>query len=458
MGRAGSPRRWFGSATWRLVALIFVLQALVIGGVLFYARLAIAQQVSRDQQDFVAEVEADLRAWHRRGGDTALAAEIRTRLASLKGENLLLLFAAADGRVMAGNLNAWPPVVPRSSQWRTIDLYRTGGDRVERIGVSAVTLPNGAHLLIGRVIESDLKRSAISERVLLAAFLLALPLSLLVALAMTRVINSRITGIADTANAVGTGDLARRVPLDGSGDAFDRLGHGVNAMLARIETLVGELRVVTGSLAHDLRAPIFRITATLDQAMQQTSDSTALAAMERVSIEAGILQRMLATAMQISQAEAGIGRHRFAEVDVTEMLTGIAELYEFASEEQGLALRVESDPVRFRLHFELVGQALGNLIDNAMKYADGASAIVLSGSLAVDGSLRLIVADNGAGIAAADREQAVRRFGRLDPSRHTSGAGLGLALVEAVARLHNGDVALEDNQPGLRVVIRLGAA
>ncbi|KAB7648001.1 HAMP domain-containing protein [Polymorphobacter fuscus] len=424
------------------------------GGVLLLARNAIVQQSARDRQEIVAEVANDLRAWHARGGDAALATEITSRLDTLRGENLVLLLTAADGRVIAGNLAAWPPVVARTTNWQTIDLFRTGADRAERLGISATTLPGGSHLLTGHVIESDVRYAQVSQRVLIAAFLFTVPLALIVAAAMTRAINRRVAGIADTASAVAEGDLARRVPLDGSGDSFDRLGDGVNAMLARIQTLVEELRIVTGSLAHDLRGPIFRLTATLEEARNATDDPVATAAMERVSVEAAALQTMLATAMQIAQAEAGIGRDRFGDVDVAAMLGDIGELYGPAAEDRGITLVVTPFEGHFRLHRELVSQAIGNVIDNAMRHAAGATRITVSAILS-EAALTISVADNGVGIAVADRATALRRFGRLDPSRHAPGAGLGLSLVEAVAHLHDGNLALGDNAPGLRVEMTL---
>ncbi len=447
-------RRRIGSVTTRLVTLFFVLQLVANAAILFYVRQSIATELTRDQQAFVAELRHDLVAWHSKEGDAALAREIRQRLTTLKGENLLLLMTDRSGRFVAGNLDAWPPVVAADTRWQTLDLFRAGSQHSERIGVSAAPLPGGAHLLAGRVIDGDLQLTQLSERVLVVALAIGVPLALLIAVAATWLIERRIIGIAATARAVGSGDFASRVDLDGSGDAFDRLGAGFNSMLARVERLVDELRVVTGGLAHDLRAPIFRITATLEQAMQDTDDPSALAAMDRVATEAGVLQNMLATAMQIAQAEAGIGRNRFTNVDVAEMLTGIAELYEYAAEDGGLAVRVIGEVGSFSLHRELVGQAIGNLIDNAINHADGASTILLVAERIGEG-LCLSVADDGVGIATADHAAALRRFGRLDPSRHEPGAGLGLALVEAVAKLHGGRVTLEDSRPGLRVVMVL---
>jgi signal transduction histidine kinase len=447
----GSPwRLWLGSATFRLVALVVLLQVLTVGAVLFYVRYTISYQFTRDQQLIVTELQSDLLAWHRSGGSRAVAAEIDRRLNTLKGENIVVLLADQNGKRIAGNLETWPTVVPWVTNWRKIELYRIGGERSESLGIKAIDLPGGGHLLTGRVIEGDIRFAEVSARVMIAAFILALPLALLVAAILSRFIERRLVAIADTATAVGDGDLARRVPLHNSGDSFDLLAAKVNAMLARIETLVSELRIVTGGLAHDMRTPIMRLTSTIEQAARDVDDPAAAKALDKVAAEAGILMSMLSTAMQISQAEAGIGRNRFVDVDVAEMLSDIAELYEPALEAEGLALHITAPPIHLRLHRELVSQAIGNLIDNAMKYAGGATRIDIAAA-ATGTRLELIVADNGPGIAPADRGEAMRRFGRLDPSRHTSGAGLGLPLVEAVARLHEGSVTLGDNNPGLRV-------
>ncbi len=446
--------RWWGSTTLRLVALVFVLQLAMAGSVLMYVRYAIVSEATRDQQLIVSELDSDLQAWHRSGGDTAVTQEINRRLTSLKGENIVVLLTAPNGKRLAGNLESWPTVVPWTMPWRTIQLYRIGGESPEQLGIKARTLPSGSHLLTGRVIEGDLQLRALSERVILIAFVLALPLALLVAAIVSRFIDRRIVGIAETAAAVGDGYLSRRVPSGESGDSFDILADKINMMLARIEILVGELRIITSGLAHDLRTPIVRLTATLEQAATEIRDPVAIKAIYKVSGEANNLMSMLSTALQISQAEAGIGRNRFVDVDIAELLADIAELYEPALEAQALTINVTGCSIGFRLHRDLVTQAISNLVDNAMKYAVGATCIALSAEL-TQSQLEIIVADNGIGISPYDRAAALRRFGRLDPSRQTSGAGLGLSLVESVARLHDGSIRLSDNDPGLCVTMAL---
>ncbi len=250
------------------------------------------------------------------------------------------------------------------------------------------------------------------------------------------------------------GDLSVRVPHDeDSNDAFSELAAAINLMLVRIEALVAELRVVTDSLAHDLRSPLTRLRATIDRAMRETDDEVALSALERVGAEAETLLAMLATALQISRAEAGIGRDRFVPTDLGRMIEDLAEVYGPLAEERGFTLSTEGE-AHGVVHRELVGQALANLVDNAMKYGRPGGIIRLSVH-PTQGQVTLAVDDDGSGIPEAQRAEALRRFGRLDPARQPGGAGLGLALAAAVARLHGGTILLRDNAPGLSVRLEL---
>lgn len=305
-------------------------------------------------------------------------------------------------------------------------------------------------------LESDPHLSHIVDRATGLALLLAVPLALFAAYAAVRIVKARVDDIVETAEAVRAGRLSRRVPLDGSADTFDRLGLTLNAMLDQTEALICELRIVTDGLAHDLRSPLTRLKVRLDHALHPPDAAGQRAALIAAEAEADLLLAMLSTALQISRAEAGIGRDHFTPVDLGQLLHDLADLYQPLAEENGLRLRVETGkgPV-LPAHRELLSQAVSNLIDNAFKY--GAGPIRLAAGLTDKGGW-IRVCDAGPGIAPADHAEALRRFGRLDPARSGLGAGLGLALVGAVARLHNGSIRLEDAGPGLCVELRLGPA
>lgn len=453
-------RGWFpnylGSTTARFVALIFILQIVTTAGLLYYVHAASAAALLGEQKALVRELRDDLLAGYRAGGERQLTALIAQRLGSSGDVNAVILLARADGRTIAGNLWAWPTVVAPSTVWQELDLFRIRSSAPERIGLVSTRLAGGERLLTGQVLDGDLVLKRINEEAMIGAFLGAVPLALLIALGLARIVGRRVRAVASVAEAFDGGDLTRRVPEGRVGDSFDQLAHAVNNLLERIAAQLSELRIVTDGLAHDLRSPITRLKSVLERAIFDTRDPAALAALERASGEADNLLSMLSTALQISRAEAGIGTDRFETVELAELLGDIVEIYGPLAEDRGFTLAADAPPgATATLHRELVSQALGNLVDNALNYALGGTSIIVSAKQTPTG-LELVVADNGPGIAPDQREEARRRFGRLDPARQLGGSGLGLSLVEAVARLHGGAMRLEDNAPGLKVVIGLG--
>jgi signal transduction histidine kinase len=235
----------------------------------------------------------------------------------------------------------------------------------------------------------------------------------------------------------------------GGADSFDRLAARLNAMLGKVERLMAELRVVTDSLAHDLRSPLARLRTKAEQAVVAGDPATRDAMLNGLLAETDLVMRMLTMVIEISRSES-VSRDRFTLVDPAALVEEIADLYGPVAEEAGLSFAVAIDPgLRpVRLHRELVSQAITNLIDNALKHGAGGGAVTLRAA-ATAGALTIQVEDRGPGIPAADRDRALRRFVRLDAARTTPGAGLGMTLIEAVARLHDGRLELSDNSPGM---------
>lgn len=443
------------STTARFIALIFVSQLALTGGILFFVRQSSEATLLSEQKELIAELRDGLIAGYRQGGERQLIGQIAARLREVETHIPVILLTRRDGEILAGNLGAWPTVIPKSTKWQSVILYRTNSDHPEQMGVMTTTLPGGETLLTGHVIDGAARLNRLNREAMFGALLLAIPLALLLAVILARLIAARVRDIAGTAEAVRKGELSHRVKQYHSGDSFDRLGQGMNFMLDRIEMLVTELRIVTDGLAHDLRSPITRIKSVLERAMIDTNDPAALRALESVSAEAETLLAMLSTALQISRAEAGIGRERFTETDIESLLTDLVEVYGPVAEDKGMVISSNvSEKMILPLHRELVSQALGNLIENAVKYAHGGRRIVLSAAPIANGAA-LSVDDDGPGIPAERFAEARRKFGRLDPARGSSGSGLGLSLVESVARLHGGGIVLEDNAPGLKVVLTI---
>jgi signal transduction histidine kinase len=428
--------RWLRSSHARFIGLILLLE-LVFGGALLLSVTQLVHvsldtadnAIARDTRDTLLEVA-------REEGDRAL---VKAVVAHVRDQNdAVLLLVGANGSRIAGNLSGWPPVIPPDTAGIKAKLYRIGDADPAPYTITATRLRDGRRLLVGESTDdSDQVRQTV-EGALLTALLMALPLAIVAAWLVVHIIDRRIVHIAATAARVGEGDMDRRVPLDGSGDSFDTLARTINRMLDQIGGLLAELRTVTDSIAHDLRSPLTRLRVRIDRAMQSDDPAVLREAIDGISREADQLLAMLATALEVSRMEAGIGRDRFVTTDLASMLVDMRELYEPLSEDQGRALDLSIDmPVTMTVHRELLGQALANLIDNALKYGAGTMTLYL----AEEGDALLIgLADEGTGIAPEREAEAMRRFGRLDPARGIAGAGLGLSLVAAVARMHGGGV------------------
>ena len=437
------------SVVLRFAALVFLFQICSALLVLVIVHQLTEREMASASRSVASELREDLNAVYRDSGAADLAERVKAHLAEGRNPNAVILLTGPGGHACAGNLAAWPPNIAPGTPWKETVLFRSSRDDPERMVVSAERLPGGLQLLTGEVIESDLRFGGVMEEAILSALVLALPLALLAAWISARLIQARIASVVQTARAVETGDLERRVPIDGAGDVFEELGLAINAMLDRIDRLMGEMRLITDSLAHDLRSPLTRLKASLEKGLAADDGMALGQAME----EADILLSMLTTSLIVSRAEAGIGREHFRPADIAEMLSDLQEMYGPLAEENEVEIAARtSEPLVLPIHRELLGQAIANLIDNAMKY--GGPHIMLRAE-AIEAGARIIVADDGPGIAPEQRAQALRRFGRLDASRHSAGAGLGLSLVSAVARLHDGSLTLEDNQPGLRAVLTI---
>lgn len=410
------------------------------------------------RRDTIAESDA-LVAVFSTGGLPALARAITEARAPGDGSRLAAVIDAGGKRVIGvGPVAVRLAVTPvpfhigriaATSPWSEHDT----GYAVRRIG--------SYRLVSGRLLDDWEQEQRGIERALAAAMLLSLALGIAGGLVVMRYVGRRLDRVADVIEGVAAGDLSRRVGQGasvGNGDAFDRLATRLDAMLDKVERLMTELRIVTDSLAHDLRSPLARLRAKVEAAVLQAEPAQREAAMGGLLIETDLVMRMLSTLIEITRTES-VSRDRLAAIDPAVLVEELAELYGPVVEDAGLRFDVAITPhaPAVALHRELMTQAIANLIDNALRHAatGGVITLRLAGGA---GTVAFQVEDHGPGIAAADRAEALRRFGRLDSARSLPGAGLGMALVEAVARLHGGRLELGENRPGLIAAVVVPAA
>jgi hypothetical protein len=448
----------FRNATMRLIAAHLVLVAVSTALVLGFLYWRVGGVIDSEQR---AVVEAEIRGLaddYQRGAAPALARAISQRLENPTERDAVYLLADAQGRRIAGNLSGWPPTVAPDAGWTTLQLYRTDRTRPTEISALALRLPRDELLLVGRDVDARSAFDATLGRALLWALAAITALSLATGWLLSRIVSSRIAEIDGAARAIMAGALDRRVALRGTADEFDRLAGTLNAMLDRIEILVRDLRTVTDSLAHDLRSPLGRLVRHLEEAAGDGVPEE----QQKLRIEQalGEAEAVLGTAtalLDISRIDAGIGAEQFTTVDLGRLAADVAELYEAAAEERGVRILCSPAPgLTIRGHDQLLALALSNLVDNALKHAPAGTEIRVE-AIDDDGRPALVVGDRGPGVPEADRERALGRFVRLDPSRGGPGAGLGLALVAAVARMHDATIDLEDNSPGLRARLRFAS-
>ncbi|MGK6320995.1 ATP-binding protein [Sphingomonas sp. DT-204] len=442
------------------MALAAILLALVSGlvPVAFLWHATHDDAIEELRRDTVEQSES-LAAVEHRAGEAALRVAIEQARAADDG-SLVAAVVDRKGKRLAGAGPDRFDVTLAEPGFRIDRLAAVGPWSDREAGFIARRIGAG-WLVSGRQLDDWETAQRTIERALFLSMLLSCVLGIAGGLVLTRYVTRRIDAVATTADAVAAGDLARRVAVAdgtvaaGQGDAFDRLGGRVNAMLDKIERLMGELRIVTDSVAHDLRSPIARLRARAEAALAAEDPAQRDTALAGLVAETEIVTRMLAVLLEISRSEAAT-RTSFAEAAPAELLTALAELYEPLAEEDGVTLRLalDAEPPPLPLHRELLSQALANLVDNALRHAGDGGGIVLR-LTAGEGEIRFQVEDRGPGIAAEQQAEARRRFGRLDPARSKPGAGLGLALVEAVARLHGGRLELGDNAPGLIATIVL---
>jgi len=415
--------------------------------------------VDGGRAELVQEDAQRLAGIFRERGPDGLAKFLTDRVNLQIANERLLLLTDPKLKPMAGNLDEWPQGVPGPGTYTSASI--TVGGRPIRAALVRTELPGGYNLLVAR----NLVRLQPLETRFWYGLAVAIGMFALMGLAggllVRRMVLARIERINQMAARIVLGDLTHRLPLGKSGDEFDKLSRIINQMLDQIELLVHGVRDVSNSIAHDLRTPLTELRSRLEElAVLRPPSEEAFAEIEAAVTDVDRVIGIFNALLRLAKIDAGAGRSTFVEVDAVEAAARAVEFYQPSAELKGIRLTFEeqgrapilADPV-------LLAQAIGNLIDNALKFTPEDGRVAVETRRREDGAVEITVADNGPGIPDPEKPKVVERFYRGDASRGTPGVGLGLSLVGAVAKLHVGTLELFDNHPGLRArMVLVGTA
>lgn len=442
--------KWRSSAAYRIAFINFAAcsAGLALLGVIVFAAMHVAFGQQLDAT--VADEARTLQDEYARGGDTELEREIAEREAPSSPTHMLYAVFAPDGRRLFGSLLTSRP----GTGLHPIRFQdpQQGPDQARAISVD---LSPKERLVVA--IDDDWLEDI--ERLIVIIFCFAFAGSIVVgfggALILGSYLERRVSSISSSAEAIVRGDTRRRMPVGPRNDEFDQLAATLNRMLDRIEGLLENLRQVSTDVAHDLRTPLARLRNSLERGTMQSGHPD-----ELVADAIGQLDQVLSlfdAILRVAEVESGETRRFFGPVDVTALLTDLAESYAPAFEDKGRTLLWSIDPdLRVDGDRELLAQAMINLLENAQRHTPTDAIVRMSATLA-GAMVFMQVADNGPGVPKSDLDRVTKRFARLESSRNTPGHGLGLSLVAAVANLHGGRLELRQLAPGLSATIQIPA-
>ncbi|MER9019685.1 ATP-binding protein [Mesorhizobium sp. M0898] len=467
----------------RLSALYFLLFAICAVLLVFYMTSLSARMLTGQTQDTINDEVLGLARAYQRGGLPLLVRVVEQR-SRQPGANLYLI-ADANGQILTGNVQSLEPGVIEAEGWTTepFSYRRFGEGELERQrnpvsdpnepaqsevqaegekGHNAIALvlrlPNQMIMLVGRDLGEPERFRAVIRRALMLALGMMGVGGLLIWFFVGRAALKRIDSVSEASRRIMGGDLSGRLPVTGAGDEFDRLSENLNSMLARIATLNEGLKQVSDNIAHDLKTPLTRLRNRAEATLSgkhNTSDYRQ--ALEGTIAESDQLIKTFNAILMISRLEAGYSSESTTRVDLAAAVHDVVELYEPVAEEAGVTLETSvQGSFAVNGNRELIGQALSNIVDNAIKYStDSTSRPMVRVTLERVGSeIRLAVSDNGQGISDdVDRARVTERFVRLEKSRSQPGSGLGLSLAKAIMTFHNGRLELLPGNPGLSVVM-----
>jgi signal transduction histidine kinase len=436
----------FGTSSFRLALFyagitgisFFLLFVLIFWSTARFMRHQIDDQVSNELNEVIADSQS--------GAAGAIQALVTGMVRHPSG--FFYLLQDPQGAVLAGNLPSTDPR-PGIREWGASpprEAARYAGIRGRGMEVG------GDYLFVGWSTHQLNEMEEFIAESFLGGLIASIVLALTVGVVTSRRLLRKIENVSETSRNIVKGDLKQRVHLRHSGDEFDHLALSINAMLDRIEALMGEVRQVTTDIAHDLRTPLTRLRNRLELAQRTNADAPGLRdTIAHARRETDVILEIFGALLRIAQVESGARKSAFARVNVTDIINTVLEVYRPSVEEKRQSLRESVEPgLSLTGDRELLTQMFANLLENATLHAPPGAVVSVTAHGGMD-CVEVTISDDGPGIPAAMRDKVLGRFFRLEQSRTTPGSGLGLSLASAIAQLHDAELMLTDNSPGLMV-------
>jgi signal transduction histidine kinase len=433
-------------------ALLFLAVFAVVLGITGFAILRATQEAVTDQvrsnitEDFQLLRDADIT-----GGQQELVKFIRDAVATRSEKQFSFGVFRSNGRRIAGNIDASPGfrgwgVLPRQQ----------GQDGGDPRFIAYVDTIDDDIVVVGRSARfAGTIGNAILDELIIAGIVICLS-ALGIGWFLSRGVSRKLDVIDRTLDRVSRGNSEARLPIGTSNDQIDHVSRQINAHLDRLSDFMAAMRNTIVAIAHDLKSPLNRAFILLQDASNAAAPGSPEAErLDRAMGEMDTLRGILDTVLRISRIESSADASNFVPFSSALLVRDLAQTFEPVLEAAGQRLRLAEPDGEGAPIFgdrQMVAQMLVNLIENASRYSGNGTIIDLAVRSERGGAV-ITIADNGPGIPADRRDEVFRPFRRLNPERNSPGAGLGLALVKAVAIRHHADVLLSDNHPGLKVTV-----
>jgi len=446
------------NSTFRMVFLyfiLFILSSLILLSFIYWSTVGYIYK----QLDHHIEYDMErLQNIYNTEGKDQLIKAIETSLKQKNYESVYFLYNKKNKQILAGNLNKIPQI---ESGWHIINLSEltdTPQQQNHSARILAMPLPGNLIFINGLDIESAHQQEHMIFQSLITGIAIIILLGTLGGFIISISTIKKINLINETIKEISEGNLALRIPTRGTDDDYDLLAKNINQMLNQIHKLMQGMQNISNNIAHDLRTPLTRLRGRLELIQDNCSYETS-EGIQEVLTETDSLLATFNAMLRINKLESGVQKGHFSSVDIDNILQDVVGFYEPLAEDKNISiiLNVQSK-TNINADRDMLFQLFTNLFDNAVKYTPEQGSITISSEYINKNNtqyVEIVISDSGIGIPKNERLKVLEPFYRLEKHRDHQGNGLGLSLVSAIIKLHNGSIEFKNNHPGLRVSINL---